>query len=68
MSSKQEIVIMMACKCIYLLQGGPFYEFHEFAMLFIRHFLNILMNENIVEDSVVKSKNGDVDIYTPTTN
>jgi hypothetical protein len=54
MSSKQEIVIMMACKYIYLHQRGPFYKSHEFAMLFIRYLLNILMNANIVEDSFVK--------------
>jgi hypothetical protein len=48
MSSKQEIVIMMACKYIYLHQGGPFYKSHEFSMLFIKHLLDILMNVNIV--------------------
>jgi hypothetical protein len=42
MSSNQEIVALMAC--LYLLWNGPFYESHEFAILFIRHFLNILMN------------------------
>jgi hypothetical protein len=62
MSSKQEIVIMMACKYIYLHQGGPFHESHEFAMLFIKHLLDILMNANIVKNSFVKSKNEDVDI------
>ncbi len=36
MCSKQEIVALMAC--LYLLRNGPFYESHEFAMLFIRHF------------------------------
>jgi hypothetical protein len=53
--------------CLYQLQGGPFYESHEFAMLFFRHFLDTLMIANIVEVSVslVKSKNGDVVIYTP---
>jgi hypothetical protein len=51
--------------CLYQLQGGPFYESHEFAMLFFRHFLDTLMIANIVEVSVslVKSKNGDVVIY-----
>ncbi len=34
--SKQEIVALMAC--LYLLWNGPFYESHEFAMLFIEHF------------------------------
>jgi len=63
---KQDIATSMAC--LYLLQGGPFYESHEFSMLFIRHLLNILMNANIVEASLVRSKNGYVVIYTPTTN
>jgi hypothetical protein len=65
LSSKQDIAILMAC--LYLLRGGSFYEFHEFAMLFIKHLLDILMNANIMELSLVKSKNGDVAIYTPTT-
>jgi hypothetical protein len=66
LSFKQDIVVPMAC--LYLLQGGPFCESHEFAMLFFRHLLDTLMNANIVEASFVKSKNGDVIIYTPTTN
>jgi len=53
---------------LYLLRGGPFYKSHEFAMLFIRHLLDILMNANIVEASFIRSKNGNVAIYTPTTN
>ncbi len=52
--------------CLYLLRGSPFYEFHEFAMLFIKHFLDNLMNVYIVEVSLIRSKNGDVVIYTPT--
>jgi len=63
---KQDIVVLMAC--LYLLQGGPFYKSHEFAMLFFRHLLDTLMNASIVEASLVKSKNGDVIIYTPITN
>ncbi len=39
--------------------------FHEFSMLFIGHLLNIIMNATIVEASLVRSKNGDVVIYTP---
>jgi hypothetical protein len=65
LSSKQNIVALMAC--LYLLWGSPFYEFHEFAMLFIMHLLNILMNANIVEVSLVRLENGDVVIYTPIT-
>ncbi len=56
---------MMAC--LYLLGGGSFYKSHEFSMLFIKHFLDILMNANIMAVSLVKSMNGDVAIYTPTT-
>jgi hypothetical protein len=52
LSFKQDIMVLMAC--LYLLQGGPFYESHEFAMLFFRHLLNTLMNANIVEASFVK--------------
>ncbi len=51
--------------CLYQLQGGPFYESHEFAMLFFKHFLDTLIIANIVEVSFVKSKNGDLVIYTP---
>jgi hypothetical protein len=29
--------------CLYLLRGGPIYEFHEFAMLSINHHLDSLM-------------------------
>jgi len=65
LSSKQKIVAPMTC--LYLLQGGPFYEFHKFVMLFMKHLLNILMNANIVEVSIIRSINGDVVIYTPTT-
>jgi hypothetical protein len=50
-----------------LFEGSPFYKSHEFSMLFIRHLLNILMTTNIVEASLVRSKNGDVVIYTPIT-
>jgi hypothetical protein len=53
LSSKQDITVPMAC--LYLLRGGSFYEFHEFAMLFIKHLLDILMNANIMEVSLVKS-------------
>jgi hypothetical protein len=53
--------------CLYLFQGGPFYESHKFVMLFMKHLLNTLMNANIVEVSLVRSINGDVVIYTPTT-
>ncbi len=66
LSSKQKIAAPMTC--LYLLQGGPFYESHKFVMLFIKHLLNTLMNANIVEVSLVRSVNGDVVIYTPTTN
>jgi hypothetical protein len=52
--------------CLHLLRGGPFYKFHEFVMLFIKHLLDTLMNANIVEASFVRSVNGDVIIYTPT--
>ncbi len=52
--------------CLYLFRGGPFYKFHEFVMLFIKHFLDTLMNADIVEVSVVRLVNGDVTIYTPT--
>jgi hypothetical protein len=65
LSSKQDIAVPMAC--LDLLRGGSFYEFHEFATLFIKHLLDVLMNVNIMELSFVKSKNGDVAIYTPTT-
>jgi hypothetical protein len=34
--------------------------------LFIRHLLNILMNANIMEASLIRLKNGNVAIYTPT--
>jgi hypothetical protein len=51
---------------LYLFRGGPFYESHEFAMLLIRHLLDTLMN--IVEASLIRSKHGDVAIYTPITN
>jgi hypothetical protein len=34
-------------------------------MLFIRHHLDTLMNVNIVEVSLVRSKNGDVVVYMP---
>jgi hypothetical protein len=37
-------------------------------MLFIKHLIDILMNANIMEDSLAKLENGDVAIYTPTTN
>ncbi len=37
-------------------------------MLFIKHLLDTLMNANIMEASFVRSVNGDVTIYTPTTN
>jgi hypothetical protein len=40
---------------------------HGFAMLLIRHLLDILMNTYIMEASVVISKNGDVAMYIPTT-
>jgi hypothetical protein len=56
---------LMACQ--YLLWGGPFYKFHEFAMLFIKHLLNTLMHANIIEASLVRLENGDVLIYTPIT-
>jgi hypothetical protein len=52
--------------CLYLLKSSPFYKFHGFAILFIKHFLNTLMNVNIMEASLVRSKNGNVAIYTPT--
>ncbi len=42
LSFKQEIVVPMAC--LYLLRGDPFYKFHEFVMLFIKHLLDSLMN------------------------
>jgi hypothetical protein len=66
LSSKQTITTLMAC--LYLLQGGPFYESHKFVMLFIKHLLDTLMNANIVEVSLERSVNGDVVTYTPTTN
>jgi hypothetical protein len=66
LSSSQDIAVPMGC--LYLLRSGFFYNFHEFAMLFIKHLLDTLMNANIMEVSFVKSKNGDVAIYTPTTN
>jgi hypothetical protein len=66
LSFKQEIAVPMAC--LYLLQGSPFYKSHEFAMLFIRHLLDILMDAYIMEASFVRLKNGDVPIYTPTIN
>ncbi len=65
LSSKQDIAVSMAY--LYLLWSGSFYDFHEFAMLFIKHLLDTLMNANIMEVSLVKSKNGDVAISTPIT-
>ncbi len=65
LSSKQEITALMTC--LYLLRGGPFYESHEFSMLFIRHLLDTLMNANIMEASLIILENGDVAIYTPIT-
>jgi hypothetical protein len=52
--------------CLYLLQGSPFYESRELAMLFIKHVLNTLMNAYIMEASLIRLKNGNVVIYTPT--
>jgi hypothetical protein len=49
--SKQEITTPMT---LYLFRGGHFYMSHEFAMLFIKHLLNTLMNANIMEASFVK--------------
>jgi hypothetical protein len=49
-----------------MLQGSPFYESHELAMLFIKHLLDTLMNADIMEASLIKLKNGNVAIYTPT--
>jgi hypothetical protein len=62
MSSKQKIIVLMAC--LYLLWSGPFYEFHEFVILFIKHLLYNLMNANIVEVSLVRSINGNLAIHT----
>ncbi len=66
LSYKQKITVPMAC--LYLLRGSPVYKSHEFAMLFIRHLLDVLINANIMEAALVRSKNGNVAIYTPTTN
>lgn len=65
LSPKQKIAALMTC--LYLLRGGPFYESHEFSMLFIKHLLDTLMNANIMEASLVILENGDLAIYTPTT-
>jgi hypothetical protein len=64
LSSKYEFVALMAC--LYLLQGSLFYKFHELVMLFIKHLVNTLVNVDFMEASLVRLKNGDVAIYTPT--
>jgi len=51
--------------CLYLLQGGPFYKSHQFAMLSIKHLLDILENAKNVEALLVISENMNVVVYSP---
>jgi hypothetical protein len=65
LSSKQEIATPMAC--LYLLWSSPFSKSHGFAMLFIGHLLDTLKNTKAIDASFVQSENGNLAIYSSTT-
>jgi hypothetical protein len=65
LSFKLEIATLMLC--LYLLQGSPFYDSHEFAMISISHLLDTLKNTESIDASIVRFKDGNLAICSSTT-